>query len=97
MTDDGRSENVQVVVRVRQLNASERSSGHKNVVRVDAVNNSVSICNSMEKSASASTNSFNESEREFTFDSVFGSDSSQVLYQSSYVTQFDSVLKYYDF
>ena len=97
MTDDGRSENVQVVVRVRPLNASERSSGHKNVVRVDAVNNSVSICNSMEKSASASTNSFNESEREFTFDSVFGSDSSQVLYQSSYVTQFDSVLKLYDF
>ena len=78
MTDGPRSENVQVVVRIRPLNATEKSAGHKNVIRVDSVNNAVTICgNQMEKSASGS-NSYNEMDRSFTFDSVFGPESSQV-------------------
>ena len=72
-----RSENVKVVVRVRPLSATEKSAGYKSMVKVDSVNNSV-ILSAPSGNSNGTGNNFNEIDRVFTFDSVFGSEASQV-------------------
>jgi kinesin family protein 3/17 len=74
--DSPRTENVKVVVRVRPISDSEKNSGYKGVVKVDSVRNGIGVCNQI--SSSTSSTSFNEMERTFHFDSVFGPESSQV-------------------
>ena len=75
--DSPRTENVKVVVRVRPISVSEKNAGYKCVVKVDSVRNGIGVCNQISSSTSSST-SFNEMERTFHFDSVFGPESSQV-------------------
>lgn len=68
--DFGEVENVRVVIRIRPLNESEIASGYKEIVNVDRVNNNVSVFSP--KSISE------ELPKTFTFDIVFGTDSTQV-------------------
>lgn len=68
--DFGEVENVRVVIRVRPLNESEIASGYREIVNVDRVNNTLSVFNP--KSISE------ELPKSFTFDIIFGTDSTQV-------------------
>lgn len=66
----GEIENVRVVIRVRPLNTDELSAGHKTIVFTDRVTNTVSVFNPKAKNE--------ELPKTFTFDIIFGSDSTQV-------------------
>lgn len=66
--DYGEVENVRVVIRIRPLNESEIASGYREIVNL--VSNTVSVFNP--KSSSE------EPPKTFTFDIVFGTDSTQV-------------------
>lgn len=66
----GEVENVRVVIRIRPLNESEKSFGYREITSVDRVNNTVSVINP--KSGSE------ELPKTFTFDSVFGTESTQL-------------------
>lgn len=69
-SDFGEIENVRVVLRVRPISESEITSGYREIVHVDRVSNTVSVTNP--KSTSE------EPPKVFTFDAVFGTDSTQV-------------------
>lgn len=73
-----RSENVKVVVRVRPLSATEKTANYKSVVKVDSVNNRITLSAPSGNTSGTSTN-YNEIDRVFTFDSVFDTNTSQVL------------------
>ena len=77
MDTSPRSENVKVVVRVRPLSETEKSAGYKTVVKVDSVNNTI-ILRAQNNSANSVGQSYNDVDRSFVFDSVFGQESSQV-------------------
>ncbi|KAL0269802.1 UNVERIFIED_CONTAM: hypothetical protein PYX00_007412 [Menopon gallinae] len=66
----GEVENVRVVIRIRPINESEQSFGYREITSVDRVNNTVSVINP--KSGSE------ELPKTFTFDSVFGTESTQL-------------------
>ena len=66
----GKDDNVRVAVRCRPLSEKEKRSGNKSVVRVDRLSGQVSV--STPKSQSG------EKEKIFTFDTVFGGETSQV-------------------
>lgn len=72
-----RSENVKVVVRVRPLSETEKTAGYKTVIKVDSAYSTV-ILRSQISSSNGVGQSYSEMDRSFTFDSVFGSESSQV-------------------
>ena len=88
--DSPRIENVKVVVRVRPISDSEKNAGYKCVVKVDSVRNGIGVCNQI--NSSTSSTSFNEMERTFHFDSVFGPESSQVGLSSYYTQILDSAV-----
>ncbi len=73
------SENVKVVVRVRPLSETEKTAGYKTVVKVDSVNNSI-ILRAQNNGANGTGQSYNDVDRSFVFDSVFGQESSQVCH-----------------
>lgn len=68
--DFGEIENVRVVLRVRPLNECEVSSGYHDIVKAERVSNTVYVINP--KSTTE------EPPKIFTFDTVFGTDSTQV-------------------
>ena len=65
------SENVKVVVRVRPLNDSEKSSDFRSIVHVDSINGTVKLENV--------SSSRENPPKVFTFDTVFPPDVKQVL------------------
>ncbi|XP_046644917.1 kinesin-like protein KIF3A [Daphnia pulicaria] len=71
------SENVKVVVRVRPLSETEKTAGYKTVVKVDSVNNTI-ILRAQNNGANGTGQSYNDVDRSFVFDSVFGQESSQM-------------------
>ena len=75
MDTSPRSENVKVVVRVRPLSETEKTAGYKTVVKVDSVNNTITL---RAQSNGTTGQSYNDVDRSFVFDSVFGQESSQV-------------------
>lgn len=72
MSDQTNTENVKVVVRVRPLSETEKNSNFKNIISVDSVNNSIKIA------STNAGNGYNDVEKIFTFDHVFGPTSTQV-------------------
>ncbi|KAL4002681.1 Kinesin motor domain family protein [Acanthocheilonema viteae] len=81
-------DNVRVMVRCRPLNHMECEQGHKKIVSVDSVNNSVFVTN---------PNNGQEPPRIFTFDAVFGEDSDQFsVYNIAARHIVDNVLKGYN-
>ena len=72
------SENVKVVVRVRPLNDSEKSSDFRSIVHVDSINGTVKLENV--------SSSRENPPKVFTFDTVFPPDVKQVLFHNSIIT-----------
>lgn len=66
----GEVENVRVVIRIRPLHDSEITSGYREIISVDGVSNTISVFNP--KSTTE------DLPKTFTFDIVFGTDSTQV-------------------
>lgn len=69
-SETGEVENVRVVIRVRPLNNDELSAGYKKIVFTDRVTNTVSVFNPKASNE--------ELPKTFTFDIIFGTESSQV-------------------
>lgn len=71
------SENVKVVVRVRPLNDSEKSSDFRSIVHVDSINGTVKLENV--------SSSRENPPKVFTFDTVFPPDVKQVPFHNSLI------------